>query len=84
MVSTKTAVTSGLKIGTVISAPSSSDLVSMTAPNITSDIDTLYRNSDGSVTSSGYLIAKNSGTFGTMGAEFSISTSTLKVNVTTK
>jgi len=84
LVSTKTAVTSGLKIGTVITAPSSSDLVSMTAPNVKSDIDSLYRNSDGSVSSNGYLIAKNSGTFGTLGAEFGISTSTLKVNVATK
>jgi len=75
-----TAVTSGAKIGSVISAPSASDFASMTAPIISSNIDSQLRNADGTITTNGFLVT-NGANFSGMGAKFGVSTRTLNINV---
>ena len=82
-VQAETGVTSGAKIGSVIPAPSASDFASMTAPSISSSIDSQLRNTDGTIkvnsTTNGFLVTTGSN-FSGMGAKFGGSTRTLNIN----
>ena len=78
-VASETAVTSGAKIGTVITAPSASDFTNMTTPSISSNIDSQLRNSDGTITTNGFLVT-NGSSFSGMGVKFGVSTRTLNIN----
>ncbi len=79
-----TSVTNGQKIGTKSSTNPFNDgaFVSTTEPKITTDIHSTMRNSDGTVTTNGYLMS--TGKYESMGAHFNTEVQLLKVkaNVT--
>ena len=75
---TGTAVTSGQKLGTVVSDPyKSGAFTSTTAPDVTADIDAILRNADGSLTTNGYLMS--TGDYQSMGAKFGVASQVLEV-----
>ena len=78
-----TAVTSGQKLGTVVSDPyTSGAFTSTTAPDVTVDIDTILRNADGSLTTNGYLMS--TGDYQSMGAKFGVENQVLEVKASIK
>ena len=80
---TGTAVTSGQKLGTVVSDPyTSGAFTSTTAPDVTVDIDTILRNADGSLTTNGYLMS--TGDYQSMGAKFGVENQVLEVKASIK
>ena len=80
---TGTAVTSGQKLGTVVSDPyTAGAFTSTTAPDVTVDIDTILRNADGSLTTNGYLMS--TGDYQSMGAKFGVENQVLEVKASIK
>ena len=78
-----TAVTSGQKLGTVVSDPYTSGVfTSTTAPDVTVDIDTILRNADGSLTTNGYLMS--TGDYQSMGAKLGVENQVLEVKASIK
>lgn len=76
-------ITSGQKVGTVVSNPyTSGAFVSTTAPKITDGIDTVMRNDNGTVTTNGYLMTM--GSYDGMGAKYNVANQvfTVKANLT--
>lgn len=77
-----TEVTSGQKLGTEVSNPTSSGaFVNTTAPDVTTNIDSVMRNSDGTVTTNGYLMS--TGSFASMGAKYNVANQLLDVKAYT-
>ena len=80
---TGTAVTSGQKLGTVVSDPyKSGAFTSTTAPDVTVDIDAILRNADGSLTTNGYLMS--TGDYQSMGAKLGVENQVLEVKASIK
>lgn len=67
-VSGKTTIAKGDKKGTVKSV-SSSDFVSLTAPGTSTDFHTVWRNSDGSINTKGFLEVAGSSPYATMASD---------------
>ncbi|MDO5560013.1 MAG: pectinesterase family protein [Oscillospiraceae bacterium] len=65
--------------GTQITGPSSGDFINASAPPMGTDFHKIWRNSDGTINTNGFLVLKSSGSFSGTGADqslFSVQTST--------
>jgi len=68
-VSDKTDISSGSKVGTKVTL-SDSDFVSIKAPAMKTDFHTVWRNSDGSINTNGFMQLSTSSTYKTLGSKF--------------
>ena len=82
--STPVTVKSGDKVGTVVSDPATSEFVSTEAPAMTANIDTLFRNTDGTITTNEFLTVKGDSAYATTGAHFGVNTGVLTIGAALK
>ena len=70
-VSAKTAISNGDKLGTKGAAISDDDFILVTAPEMGTDFDTAWRNSNGSINTHGFMqVKENSSLYSILGAAF--------------